>query len=185
MKSFTLFGTDNVYYILLASVISVFGLITNSKELLIGAMLISPMFVPVINANILKTPSAITNNTIILVLEIISAVLVGYIASKLFKKVETKEMENRTKWDDSPTNQAINTWMIPLIGGPVAAIAIKSNDIAPTLGVGIALAFLPPLVNAGMYWGYGEKEKAIKSFKLALYNIVLSAITFTITFQYF
>ena len=51
-------------------------------------------------------------------------------------------------------------------------------------GVGIAISLLPPLINAGLYHGMGEKEKAIKSLKLAVMNMLLAASTFKITTQF-
>ena len=59
------------------------------------------------------------------------------------------------------------TYIAPLLLGTIGAITIKSGNIVPTIGVGLAISLFPPLVCSGMYSARNENEKALKSFKMA------------------
>lgn len=184
MKAFTLFGSENLLYLILSAIISAIGLLGDSKEVVIGSMLISPLFVPIINANKPQGGDLI-HNVLVLIGSVVFSIVIGYISSKLSNKnEETSEMVSRTKWDSTKRGALLN-YLTPLISGIVIALSIKSKNIIPIVGAGIAIAFMPPLVNSGIYLGESKPTKAWHSLKLALANICISAFAYTITTQCF
>ena len=184
MKAFTLFGTENFVYLVLSAILAGFGLLSNSKEAVIGSMLISPLFVPIINANNAPRGENLRQNILLMISSVSIAIAIGFVLGKILPvHNETDEMESRTKWKITARSTLLNV-AIPIFCGVVVAVAMKSANIVPVIGAGIAIAFMPPLVNTGIYFSENKSKKAAKSLQLALLNIVLSGLTYTLMWQY-
>lgn len=182
-----LFGPKNMTYLLLAAIIGAGGLITDSRSLVVGAMLISPFFVPVINMNLKSIPKqAVRNNVLILAVSAAVCILIGYVSAKVLKlneNPETQSMKDIVNWNRTSKQATIMAWLVPIVAGVIVAIANKSQNIIPMVGVAIAISILPPLVNAGLYLGKGpsHKDQMMQSLKFGLMNIVLAAASYTAT----
>lgn len=190
MSALSLFGTENLAYLVLAAIIGAGGLITDSRPLVIGSMLISPFFVPVINMNLKSvTNKAITTNLSILVASVVGCVLIGYLSAKVLKlneKPDTPSMTAIVNWNRTSKQATIMSWLVPVVAGAIVAIANKSQNIIPMVGVAIAISILPPLVNAGLYLGKGpeHKDEMMQSLKFGLLNIGLAAASYTATMKF-
>lgn len=171
--------TSSFYlYLVLAATVSFAGLMANSATMLIGSMLLAPFLAPVIALN----TGASTQKMLVLLLSgVVAAVMMGYVGTKLFNfRDETKEMKDRTEWDTQSVNMKRAYYIIPIITGIAFAVAYDNVDIIPMAGVGIAVSILPPLVNAGVYIARGETEKAARTMKLGVSNLVLVALSYTL-----
>jgi uncharacterized hydrophobic protein (TIGR00271 family) len=153
------------FYILLASIISASGFILNSSPIIIGSMLISPIFSPIIEKKPVK-----------LIAGIVLCIVIGYIIGRIIKYRETDEMLLRTQYRK---NLLFNI-IVPLVSGFVLALALPKNNIIAIAGVGIAISILPPLVNSGIYLSGGFINKAYINGELAILNLALTTLTYKI-----
>ena len=148
--------TKNLYYVVLASIISGIGLFMNAKSVVLGSMLISPLSVPIFRSviGIIKSDGkSITNNVIFLCLMCIIAYITGITMALVNSKLEyfsvpTKEMEDRVSMP-----KYIGNILIPILAGMVMSVANYYDDYVVLAGIGLVIAFLPPIVNAGLYHG--------------------------------
>ena len=117
------FGSNYyIPYLVLACSLSVAGLISDSKALVIGSMLVAPLFVPIINGG--KSQSLIVLGSFVFCL------LFGYVSSKVFKlHKETFEMRSLALWDVTSLNVTVVNYIIPLLCGIIIALANKSSNI--------------------------------------------------------
>lgn len=185
----SLFGTENFSYLFLGSALAVCGLVNNSKDVLIGSMLVSPLFLPIINMHAARG-GEVVNNAAILAASVAFCIGSGYVASRVLKlENDTPLMEDISSWEEGGKTSTIIHYVVPVLAGAIIAIANRSQNIIPMVGVGVAFAILPPLVSAGLYWGksvktkawQSEKTKAWQSLKLAVLNIVMGTVSFSLT----
>ena len=186
-KSF--FGPTNSFflYLILASIIAVCGFVANSNTMLVGSMLLAPFFTPIITTNQFDfTQSTLTRSLTLLLFGIIVAAGIGYVATIWWGiDKETKEMKDRAEWNQISNQTTKVNYIIPFITGVAVAIAYETSDIIPMVGAGIAISILPPIVNAGMYLGQVNIEKAKNSLKLGLINLFIGAASYTLVRQLF
>lgn len=169
-----------MYYVLLttASLLAVSGLLTGNESALLGSMLISPILVPIFN--ITSGQYGVLYNLAKLLFSIVFATTVGYFGSFFTKNVETNLMKSRTLYKVDHGHLFTHS-IIPYVCGFVLALAKYSNDYVTIVGVSLALAILPPLVNAGIYIHRKEYDKARNNFELSLLNLVLVSISYIIS----
>lgn len=188
----SIFGVENSFYVVFSSLVAAIGLLSNSKESVIGSMLIAPLFVPIINANknVLNGGKTM-NNVYIFIVSCIVAMFIGYVSANVAKRIgiyeETDEMKSRTTWNATFSSK-VHNYLIPLIVGIILAISVTNNDVAAVIGSGIAISILPPIVNAGIYYDDNtqeSKDKAFTSLELGLVNTIVATISYTLVVQYF
>ena len=164
----------NTIYLILASILAGIGLFMNTKAVVLGSMLISPLSVPIFRSviSIIKSDGkSITNNVIFLCLMCIIAYITGITMALVNSKLEyfsvpTKEMEDRVSMP-----KYIGNILIPILAGMVMSVANYYDDYVVLAGIGLVIAFLPPIVNAGLYHGvflfdninkmYGQIDKNV------------------------
>lgn len=148
----------------LAAIVAAVGLTTNNEGIIIAAMILSPigsiLIKGVLSSFLKGTPfgGGVVDGTwwvwelaIIVFISILIGFIWGlfftFIASSIIYKREypTTEMKSRAEIDNA-------VFMIPiaLIGGLVLPSAIHHNNIMRVVGISIAVALLPPLVNIGI-----------------------------------
>lgn len=159
--------------LILASLISSYGLIMNSQETVIGSMILSPLLSPLIamcnsNCNQFDEISKI-------IIGICISLLVSYVISNISTYTETKQMENKTEISKY-------SHLIPIVSGIILYIASLDkfktiNSWSLLIGISIAISVLPPLCASGLYLKI-NKEKSKQAFKLGLLNIILIVSTF-------
>jgi len=171
------------FYALLAtsSLIATFGLISNSTAVIIGAMLVSPLMIPIVGITlgiVIGKPELLGTSlrSVVLgvVLAIIFASLIGFLPLEL---TATPEMLSRTK----PT---ILDLMVAVLAGFAGAYAMIDEKLSPALpGVAIAVAIIPPLSNSGICLSLGYYYGAFGSFMLFFANFLSILLVAGTTFM--
>lgn len=161
---------DFLTKVVLASFIAAIAFITNSQEGVIGSMLISPLGGPImgiVSALIIFDLSSSVNSIVYLCIAFIIMVLIGMFIGYFKRTTEpTDEMKKRY---DRPTKW---TLINGIIIGMVFSIAALSSGSAlvETVGAGIAISLLPPVVNSGITYMNKtlEKKERYKNIKNTL-----------------
>src|SRR5690606_30372032 len=157
-----------------------FGLVGNSSQVIIGAMILAPIITPIVSfsmgmvrydVNMLKT-----GITTIIVGTLVALLVAGVVSLIIPLKILTSEIDARL----SPTLLDMG---IAVASGVAAAYAHAEKGIAKSLaGVAIAVALVPPLSVAGIGIGWWDWDVFSGAFLLYLTNlagiIMFAGITF-------
>lgn len=178
-------GVDRswIYYsmLMLASLIALLGLLTNSVAVVIGAMLISPLMVPIISSGLAFTIGdlslarrAFKTIAVSVALTIIVCTVVSFISPL---KEPTAEILARVRPN-------IYDLFVAVLSGTVGAIALctKRNYLITSTGVAIATAVIPPLSVTGYGLGTGQLMLAMGGFLLFFTNFVAIVLTSDLIF---
>ena len=136
--------------VILASFIAAIGFIMNNQESIIGSMLISPLGGPLmglIAALLLFDVGSSLTSILYLILAFILMIVIGACIGYFFRNQEpTEEMKKRYSLPDKWT--LINAIFV----GTVFAIVTLSSGgaLVESIGAGIAISLLPPVVNCGV-----------------------------------
>lgn len=168
--------------LIFASLICAIALAENSKEGVIGTMLISPIAIPIVGMVTALLACQWVEcgiNLFVLVISCIFLIACGYVIGLMYKATPpTTEMRQRY------VDVTIRNTIIAFLIGVVLSMAVLSVGnkngfgITELVGAAIAIAILPPLVNSGLTYSNTEvnvSERNVytwNSFKLAMYNIV-------------
>lgn len=191
LKGLTL-DLNGIIYIIIGAIIASLGLIYNSYPIILGGMLISPILNSIIRYCLgysynygLFIQQGVTSLMTQMFFGIFTGYVIGLINIKSGQQFEipTQEMENRTS-----TKYYYTDFVISLLCGFIYAYSMVNGQIAPIIGLSLAVAILPPLVNTGLYISLAHNKptyeeykedikKAVRTFTLAMLNIV--GITFT------
>ena len=156
-----------ITYIILGSILSGIGLLYDQNSVIIGSMLISPLSIPILHyvSNLYNNNySAFLVHLGLLIILVLTSILIGFILSVInhylmIFKHPSHEMISRA---NSKMQIFSLDSLIAFIAGIIAVVASFTDDYTIIAGIGIVVAFLPPLVNAGLYLGnYYSKEKNI------------------------
>lgn len=167
--------------LILANLIALLGLLTNSVAVVIGAMLISPLMGPIFSlglgftmGDLVLSRRAVRN----IVYSILLAVTVAAIFT-LFSplKETTHEILSRTRPN-------IYDLLIAVFAGTAGALALctRKNYLFTTTGVAVATAVIPPLSVVGYGVGTWQPELAIGGFLLFFTNLVAIVISSNVIF---
>ncbi|RII25824.1 MAG: TIGR00341 family protein [Geobacter sp.] len=181
-------GVDRswIYYsmLMLASLIALLGLLTNSIAVIIGAMLISPLMGPIISSGLAFTIGDLTfarrafkTIAISVALTILACTVVSFISPL---KEQTAEILARV-------HPNIFDLFVAMLSGIVGAIALctKRNYLITSTGVAIATAVIPPLSVTGYGLGTGQLMLAMGGFLLFFTNFVAIVLTSDLVFFIF
>lgn len=178
-------GVDRswVYYSMsiLAGLIALLGLLTNSVAVVIGAMLISPLMGPIISSSLAFTIGdlplarrAFKTIAVSVVLTIVVCTVVSFISPL---KDPTAEILARVRPN-------IFDLFVAMLSGIVGAIALctKRNYLITSSGVAVATAVIPPLSVTGYGLGTGQLMLAMGGFLLFFTNFVAIVLTSDLIF---
>lgn len=178
-------GVDRswVYYLmlLLAALIALFGLLTNSVAVVIGAMLISPLMGPIISSGLALTigdlPLARRAFRTIAVSVVLTVLVCALITVVSPLKEPTSEILARVRPN-------IYDLFIAMLSGVVGAVALctKRNYLITATGVAVATAVIPPLSVAGYGLGTGQIMLGLGGFLLFFTNFVAIVLTSDLVF---
>ncbi|MEJ2011841.1 MAG: DUF389 domain-containing protein [Anaerolineales bacterium] len=152
--------TDFFVMMGLASIISTYGLLQGSSAVIIGGMLVAPLFTP-----ILANSLAIVLGDIRLLRLAVEAALKGIVLAVGLAVVLTVLTPLRTVTQEIASRTSPNLFdlAVALASGAAGAYAVARKDVAAALpGVAIAAALVPPLcvigigialTDAGVTWG--------------------------------
>jgi len=172
-----------IYYLMLvmAGLIALLGLLTNSVAVVIGAMLISPLMAPIISSGLALTIGdlplarrAFRTIAISVALTIAVSAIVTVISPL---KEPTAEILARVR----PNIYDLFVAVFSGISGAVA-LCTKRNYLITATGVAVATAVIPPLSVAGYGLGTGQLMLALGGFLLFFTNFVAIVITSDLVF---
>ena len=164
----------------LSALIATFGLLQNSAAVIIGAMLVAPLFSPLLAISL----SIIQGNVRLLRLAIESTVkgiaLAIFLSALLALTSPSKTLTPEILSRGSPN---LFDLAVALASGAAGAYAIARKDVAAALpGVAIAAALLPPLGVIGIGFALGDLAVAGGGSLLFLTNLVAIALAGALTF---
>lgn len=164
----------------LSALIATFGLLQNSAAVIIGAMLVAPLFSPLLAISL----SIIQGNVRLLRLAIESTVkgiaLAIFLSALLALTAPSKTLTPEILSRGSPN---LFDLAVALASGAAGAYAIARKDVAAALpGVAIAAALVPPLGVIGIGIAMGDLSVAGGGSLLFLTNLVAIALAGAVTF---
>ena len=168
-----------VITVILSSVVAAIGLMKDSVAIIIGAMVIAPLLGPVVAMSFSATIGDIK-----LGLKAIKATLAGFviawIVAVLIGRIiafnpDVQEIATRTDMNEGDI-------VLALVAGSAGALAFTSGVSASLIGVMVAVALLPALVNSGLLAGAGYGERAVGALLLFIGNVICVNLAGVITF---
>ena len=171
---------DFFVMIALSAIIATFGLLMNSNAVIIGAMLVAPLFSPLLAISL----SLIQGNVRLLRLALESTLqgvtLAIAVATLLPLIVPFTSLTAEIMARSQPT---LFDLVVALASGAAGAYAVARADVAAALpGVAIAAALVPPLGVIGIGLSMGELGVAGGATLLFATNLVAIALSGAITF---
>ncbi|EGD73468.1 hypothetical protein PTSG_05173 [Salpingoeca rosetta] len=141
-----------------ASIVCAVGLVTNSDPSVVASMLLSPLMGPILGITLGTacmdwgvTLKALRNELIGVLLTLAFGIITGFIVSFYGEEEwETDQMQSR-----GTVGGLAPGVLIALPCGVALAISVTSADSTILVGVAIAAALLPPIVNAGLEFAFG------------------------------
>lgn len=172
-----------IYYLMLlmAGLIALLGLLTNSVAVVIGAMLISPLMGPIISSGLALTigdlPLARRAFRTIAVSVVLTILVTAFITLLSPLKEPTSEILARVRPN-------IYDLFVAMLSGIVGAVALctKRNYLITATGVAVATAVIPPLSVAGYGLGTGQIMLGLGGFLLFFTNFVAIVLTSDLVF---
>jgi uncharacterized hydrophobic protein (TIGR00271 family) len=180
----------NVLYAVLGGILGALGFLYNSGDVVLGSMLVSPLTSPLLRSitGIITNEHKYTINGIISVillsiLIVFIGVIMGYVNEHFdFFETPTEEMKRRISIE-----HMVVAFIIALIAGITIGISTYRKDYIVMAGISLTISILPPLINAGLYYGdflyHPEKDKNmlyhdfLRSLFLAFVNMVGVMVT--------
>jgi uncharacterized hydrophobic protein (TIGR00271 family) len=167
--------------LIIANLIALLGLITNSSPVIIGAMLISPLMSPILSAGF----AFITGDRIIW-RKSLSKLVISIVLVILFSAIATyfSPLNDLTSEIVARTRPNLYDLIIAFLAGTVGAVAIctKKSYLTIIPGVAIATAVIPPLSVAGFGLGVANVSVALGGFFLFFTNFVAIVISTCLVF---
>lgn len=180
-------SVNSIIFIIVGAIIATFGLFYNSYPTILGSMLISPVGNSIIRYSlgyIYTYHMFMKQGFQSLTAQIVIALVIGYSMGLINNyagnryKLPTDEMEARLNTENYSTD-----FMIALLCGFILAYSLIYKQIVAIVGLGLVVAVLPPLTNAGIYTSMAHTSqsleeynmnmsKALKTFSLAIINIL-------------
>lgn len=146
----------NILYAVLGGILGALGFLYNSGDVVLGSMLVSPLTSPLLRSitGIITNEHKYTINGIVSVLLlsiliVFIGVIMGY-ANEHFEFFETptEEMKRRIS-----VEHMVVAFIIALIAGITIGISTYRKDYVVIAGISLTISILPPLINAGLYYG--------------------------------
>ncbi len=163
---------SNEYFIMLviSAIIATIGLLTNNVAVIIGAMLVSPLMIPVIGISLGAVKGDIELFSSAIEAEVKGVVLVIVLVTLLTLLVPNATVTSEILLRTKPTPLDL---MVALASGAAAAYALTKKNIGATLpGVAVAVAVMPPLSVVGIGFALKLPEIALGGALSFLANIV-------------
>ncbi|WP_318258693.1 TIGR00341 family protein [Geobacter anodireducens] len=173
-----------VSLLLLASLIALLGLLTNSVAVVIGAMLISPLMGPILSFGLAFTIGDLAlarrGLRVIAVSVGLTIALTAFATLLSPLKEPTAEIMSRVRPN-------VYDLFVAVLAGTAGAIALctKKNYMITATGVAVATAVIPPLSVVGFGLGSGHPLLGLGGFLLFFTNFVAIVLTADLVFFLF
>lgn len=161
---------DFYVLMLLASIISTFGLLLNNAAVIIGAMLIAPLMDPILGisfSSLTRNWPFVFRSLLCLISGILLAILVSYLLSLPFSTLAlSQEVLSRTK-------PSLLDLFVALATGFLAGYAkVRKNLSGAVFGVAVSISLIPPLCVIGIGLSSLKSEIYAGATLLFLTNLV-------------
>lgn len=173
------FSSTFVLTTFLATVVACAGLLKDSVAVVVGAMVIAPLLAPTMGISLGTTLGDIdlikkgSRNTLFgFAFSIGVAAIVGFAFNF---SLESQVLVARTHVD-------LLDLALALAAGSAGALAFTSGIAGAVVGVMVAVALLPPLAAAGLYFGAGQWGNAGTAVLLYVINITCMILSGVVTF---
>ncbi len=170
------------YYVLLiavSSIVAALGVLRNDIAIIIGAMVIAPLFGPNIALSLATTLAdydlarrAMRANFFGILLAFCLSIFIGVVMN----------VDPTTSQIVSRSTFSLGDIVLALAAGIAGAIAFTRSLLEPLIGVMVALALLPALVTAGILFGAGYTMLSLSAFTLFLINLICINLSGVVTF---
>ncbi len=172
---------DTDFFIMmgLAATIATYGLLQGSAAVIIGAMLVAPLFTPILAGSL-----AIVQGDIRLVRLSVEAALKGIALAIGIAVLLTALSPLRTLTAEISSRTSPNLFdlAVALASGAAGAYAVARKDVATALpGVAIAAALVPPLCVIGVGIALGDPRATAGSTLLFVTNLIAITLAGSVT----
>ncbi len=180
---------DNAFYILLmlSTIITVSGLVTDNTAVVLGGMLVAPLLTPILSFGmaIVTTQSISLRRAANIIINSIVLVLIVSVITTLILNIP--ESSIRLSYEiDSRIGTSIIALFVALASGLAAAFAWARPKLSAALpGVAVATSLLPPLAVSGIALTILEKNMFFGSLQLFLANLLLIILASSMMFSLF
>ncbi|GIV42860.1 MAG: DUF389 domain-containing protein [Vicingaceae bacterium] len=170
-----------VYFIMivLSTVIAAIGLYKNSVALIIGSMVIAPLLSPNIAislATVIGDYELEKKGFIAFFLGAGLSLVLSILLGLIFPlDLQFEEVKSRTSLNYPDL-------IVAIASGVAGTLAFTTGEMMGVVGVMVAIALLPPLVNAGMLLGNGHWLSSLGSFLLFTANFASLNLAGVLTF---
>jgi uncharacterized hydrophobic protein (TIGR00341 family) len=165
--------------VLLSTLVAGVGLIRDDVAVIIGAMVIAPLLGPNVSMALSVTLGdldlgwrSLKTNAAGLLVSMALAFIMGILMNV---DLESQQLVNKT-------NVSLGDITIALAAGSAGVLAFTRGVPAAIVGVMVAVALLPPLVNVGLLLGAGYTNLAVGSIILTLTNLICINLAGILTF---
>ena len=174
--------TNYTVMLLLATVISTYGVTSDSTATVIGAMLVAPLMTPIMGATLALVTGKETRAAKSVVLVIISVVAVIGLSALLSFPISIVDFENNGEIT-SRVAPGLSTMAVALAAGAAGAFATSRKSVGDSLpGVAISISLVPPLSVVGIALAHGEYQDAFGSFLLFFTNFLAIILAGSVVF---
>jgi uncharacterized hydrophobic protein (TIGR00341 family) len=175
-------GIDRVYVVtvILSSILAAVGLVRDDPVILVGAMVVAPLLGPN-----LALAFGTTLGDLSLVGKSLRSTGLGVALALVFSLVVGMLMgvDPTVEAIADRTRAGIPDVAVALAAGSAGALTFTTGLPSALVGVMVAVALLPPLVNAGLLLGSGYAAPAMGALVLVLTNVVCLNLAGVVTFQ--
>lgn len=165
--------------VLLSTLVAGVGLVRDDVAVIIGAMVIAPLLGPNVSMALSVTLAdldlgwrSLKTNAAGICVSLILALAMGVLMEV---NLESQQLVNKT-------NVSLDDITIALAAGSAGVLAFTRGVPAAIVGVMVAVALLPPLVNVGLLLGSGFTNLAVGSVILTLTNLICINLAGILTF---
>lgn len=165
--------------VILSTLVAGVGLIRNDVAVIIGAMVIAPLLGPNVSMALSATLAdwdlglrSLKTNAAGLLASLVAAIVMGLV---LHVDLESQQILNKM-------SVSFGDITIALAAGSAGVLAFTRGVPATIVGVMVAVALLPPLVNVGLLLGSGYYNLAVGSIILTFTNLICINLAGILTF---
>lgn len=165
--------------ILLSTLVAGVGLVRDDVAIIIGSMVIAPLLGPNVSMALSVTLGdldlgwkSLKTNVVGLGASLVLAFVMGLV---MYVDLDSQQLINKT-------NVNLGDITIALAAGSAGVLAYTRGVPAAIVGVMVAVALLPPLVNIGLLLGAGYMGLAVGSIILTITNLICINLAGIVTF---
>jgi uncharacterized hydrophobic protein (TIGR00341 family) len=173
-------STTYLLMVFLSAVIAAIGLLRNDMAIIIGAMVLAPLLIPNVGLALASTLGdkelalkSLTAAAAGLFLALAIGTLIGIVHPAVPGNPALAARTN-LHWTDL---------VLALASGAAGVLAFTSGGQLSLIGVMVAVALMPPIVTAGLFFGTGLPVLGLRALELASANVICVNLAGIVTFS--